>query len=109
MAIGAILAAVLGVAGCDPPNLDPLPAPTDPQYADAAITRQVAIELDRDLKLRPFRINVQTTESVVYLQGALPSEGLRQRAERLAGRVPNVLSVRNNIIVVPGPPEGEGP
>lgn len=99
-------------AGCSQPTSEPLPPPDDPHYADAWITREVEGRLDRDPELSKFEIYVQSTRRVVFLQGAVPSETMRQRAERLAAGASCVVGVRNNIAVIrqplpkdrPGPP-----
>ncbi|MDD4891868.1 MAG: BON domain-containing protein [Phycisphaerae bacterium] len=98
-------------AGCSQPKLAPLPPPDDPHYDDAWIVREVSIRLDRDRELSRFQIYVQSTSRVVFLQGAVPSESLRQRAGRLAAGTPCVVGVRNNIAVIrqPLPKEQPGP
>lgn len=88
------------------PALAPLPSPDDPQYSDAWIGQQVLIRLDRDPLLHPYRFHVQSREAVVWVQGAVPSEQLRQRAERIVRDCPQVKGVHNNVLVVQSGPPG---
>lgn len=58
---------------------------------------KAAIELDRNLK--PFPIAVDVEEGVVTLRGEVPDEALRQRADAVAGAVPDVRQVVNHLSV----------
>jgi len=104
----ALLLLAMAVGGCEEPSGSyPLPPPSDPHYADAWIAREVLRRLEGDRQLGRFLIHVQAHETVVYLQGTVPSEELRRRAQQLAERSPYVYAVRNNIAVVtrPLPPD----
>jgi osmotically-inducible protein OsmY len=70
---------------------------------------KAALELNRDLA--PYSISASSPESgVVTLEGAVPRDDLRAKAEAVASAVPDVRRVVNNIRVAPGeaPPAGEG-
>lgn len=70
---------------------------------------KAALELNRELA--PYSFSVSSQEpGVVTLEGAVPREDLRARAEAVAAAVPDVRRVVNNLRVAPGeaPPAGEG-
>ena len=69
---------------------------------------KAAIELNRDLA--PYSISVSSPEpGVVVLQGAVPTQELRSRAESVAAAVPDVRQVRNQLQVAAGTPaSGDG-
>ncbi len=64
---------------------------------DAAITAEVKLKLEKDDQLRASSINVDTTDSVVTLNGQVPDASQEQRAVALARSVAKVRSVRSNL------------
>lgn len=94
---------LLALTGCDQPAPDPMPRLSDPRYTDAWISQQALIRLDADPQLHPFRFHVQSHETVLFVQGTVPSEALRRRAERVAAGSPYVSAVRNNVSVITVP------
>lgn len=92
-----------GVVGCESPPAQPLPPQYDPEYRDSWITWEVDKRLEEDDQLKDYSIDVQTRDAVVCLQGTLPTETLRQRAEKITLKTPHVFQVYNNINVAPGP------
>lgn len=72
------------------------------QYVDdATITTRVKTRMAKDPAVSAMRINVDTLNGVVQLSGFATSETERANAERLVREVPDVKSVRNNIVVRP--------
>ncbi|WKB54039.1 BON domain-containing protein [Eleftheria terrae] len=69
--------------------------------ADTAITASVNAELARDDKLSALRIDVDTSNGKVSLNGTAPSEADRERATQLASSVKGVTGVENNLTVKP--------
>ncbi|MCW7539401.1 BON domain-containing protein [Aquabacterium sp. A7-Y] len=69
--------------------------------SDAAITASVNAELARDDKLSALRIDVDTSNGKVTLNGTAPSEADRERATQLASTVRGVTSVDNMLTVKP--------
>ena len=66
---------------------------------DAAITTSVNAELAKDDKLSALKINVDTRNGAVKLQGTAPDAVSRDRATRLAAGVKGVVSVDNQLMV----------
>jgi hyperosmotically inducible periplasmic protein len=66
---------------------------------DAAITTSVQATLTSDKASNFTRIDVDTTNGVVYLNGTVQSAEQKARAEQLAGRVDGVKKVVNNLQV----------
>jgi hyperosmotically inducible periplasmic protein len=66
---------------------------------DAAITTSVQTTLTSDKASNFTRIDVDTTNGVVYLNGTVQSAEQKARAEQLAGRVDGVKKVVNNLQV----------
>ncbi|MCG3177834.1 MAG: hypothetical protein BIFFINMI_00154 [Phycisphaerae bacterium] len=101
----ALLAALAG--GCDAPiDSSPLPAAGDAQYRDAWLARDIKARLAADDLVGPFLVEVQARDGVVYLQGTVPTEEMRERAGQLAEDPDYVLLVRNNIVVTSSAPPG---
>ncbi|HEU4459101.1 MAG TPA: BON domain-containing protein [Methylibium sp.] len=90
---GALL---LGGAGC---AVSDGQSSTGQYVDDATITSRVKASFAKDKEVSAMRINVETLNGLVQLSGFAASEAERQRAAELAGSVPNVKSVRNNILV----------
>lgn len=66
---------------------------------DAAITASVNAELAKDAELSALKINVDTREGRVVLQGSAPNAEARERATRLATAIKGVHSVDNRLEV----------
>ena len=75
---------------------------------DPALFRSVQRRLLDDEKLDELAIAVQVAKGVVTLQGTVPDENDRARAEEVARATPGVVTVENRIEVV-SPPAEEGP
>jgi hyperosmotically inducible protein len=70
---------------------------------------KAALELNRNLTSYPIEVDAHDDGTVV-LRGAVPSEEVRANAARVAGGVPDVAHVDNELRVDPtlAPPSGEG-
>ncbi|HSW07277.1 BON domain-containing protein [Aquabacterium sp.] len=69
------------------------------QSADTAITSKVKAALMDDKRLATLQIDVSTTDGVVVLKGNLPSADTVQQAVQVAGAVPGVKTIRNELKV----------
>lgn len=66
---------------------------------DAGITASVNAELAKDDKLSALKINVDTSNGAVRLEGKAPDAESRDRAARLAAGVKGVVRVDNQLVV----------
>lgn len=69
---------------------------------DATITAQVSAGLAKDPDLSAMKINVDTVNGKVTLNGPAPSAVARDRAEAIAKGVSGVTSVSNQLVVPAG-------
>ncbi|MDD2177480.1 BON domain-containing protein [Acidovorax sp. D2M1] len=69
---------------------------------DASITAQVSAGLAKDPDLSAVKINVDTVNGKVTLNGPAPSTVARDRAETIAKGVNGVTSVNNQLVVTAG-------
>ncbi|MGQ0727358.1 BON domain-containing protein [Acidovorax sp.] len=69
---------------------------------DATITAQVSAGLAKDPDLSAVKINVDTVNGKVTLNGPAPSTVARDRAETIAKGVSGVTSVNNQLVVTAG-------
>ncbi|MGN8002182.1 BON domain-containing protein [Acidovorax sp. 22279] len=69
---------------------------------DATITAQVSAGLAKDPDLSAVKINVDTVNGKVTLNGPAPSTVARERAETIAKGVSGVTSVNNQLVVTAG-------
>lgn len=69
------------------------------KVSDAVITTSVNGELAKDDKLSALKINVDTSDGNVSLNGTAPDEASRERAAQLALGVKGVHKVDNNLQV----------
>jgi hyperosmotically inducible periplasmic protein len=69
---------------------------------DASITASVSASLAKDPELSAIKINVDTKNGVVSLQGPAPSADARERATTIAKAVKGVSSVNNQLVVSAG-------
>lgn len=67
--------------------------------ADAAITASIKADLLKDPDLSVLKIDVDTRDGVVTLNGLAENEAARRRAEQLAGAIKGVREVRNHLVV----------
>lgn len=90
-----LLAALLVVNGCTS-----LTGQTTGQYVDdTTITTSVKAKLTAEKAANFTRIDVDTTNQVVTLNGIVESADQKAKAEQLARQVSGVKSVKNNIQV----------
>jgi hyperosmotically inducible periplasmic protein len=90
-----VLAGLLVVTGCTS-----MTGQTAGQYIDdSTITASVKAKLVEDKTANLTRIEVDTTNQVVTLNGIVESADQRAKAERLARQVGGVKSVKNNLQV----------
>lgn len=66
---------------------------------DAGITTKIKAKLMEDPDLSAFKVEVKTTNGVVYLSGTAPTEAAREKAADLAKAVSGVASVDNQVMV----------
>ena len=69
--------------------------------SDVEIVQKVAHQIDREPRLEDCPIQVETRDGVVVLKGAVPGILAREVAEAAARRVPGVMDVANDLVVVP--------
>jgi hyperosmotically inducible protein len=90
-----ILAALIVVSGCSS-----MTGETAGQYVDdSTITASVKAKLIADKTANLTRIDVDTTNQVVTLNGIVESADQKAIAEQLARQVSGVKSVKNNLQV----------
>ena len=96
LAIATPITTAVFVDGCNTVQ------PPSQQISDAQITTTVKAKLAA--KVRPSslaNINVNTTNGVVTLAGPVESPEVKQRAEKVTASVSGVVSVNNNLQVIP--------
>ena len=74
------------------------PAAAKPM-GDTAITASIKTDLLKDPDLSVFKIDVDTKQGVVTLNGLADNEEARQRAEKIAEGIKGVREVRNFLVV----------
>jgi hyperosmotically inducible protein len=74
---------------------------TDQASRDSAITTKVKTKIWNDVP-DGLHVHVTTTDGVVTLTGAVPSEAARQQAADIARKTSDVAAVDNKIAVKPG-------
>ena len=67
--------------------------------ADTAITASIKTDFIKDPDLSVLKIDVDTSNGVVTLNGLADNEGARTRAEKIAGAIKGVKEVRNFLTV----------
>lgn len=72
---------------------------SDQPISDTVITTKVKTELAQDKSTSATDINVDTTNGIVTLSGAVASEAERAKAELNARTVKGVVEVENNLRV----------
>jgi hyperosmotically inducible protein len=77
-------------------------AASSPAIADGAITASINADLLKDPDLSVLKIDVDTSNGVVTLNGLAGTEDARKRAERLASSIKGVKEVRNHLTVKQG-------
>ncbi|MBI3929557.1 MAG: BON domain-containing protein [Armatimonadetes bacterium] len=91
----AILGLGLWLSGCPAPP----PAEQSIRAIDHATVQAVKISLQNDMELAPQGIKVEAKNDMVVLNGTVPSEAAKKRAERIAKRVQGVEKVANHLVV----------
>lgn len=66
---------------------------------DMAITAAISAELLKDAEIKLFRINVDTKDGAVVLNGTVPTDAVRERAAAIAKTFSGVVSVDNRLVV----------
>jgi hyperosmotically inducible periplasmic protein len=74
---------------------------------DALITAGVKTRIMADDVIGAFKINVETDECVVTLNGCVDSKDQIKRARNLARRIKGVRAVKTNLTVCPAESEDE--
>lgn len=69
---------------------------------DVTITAKVSGSLAKDPDLSAIKINVDTKDGVVTLNGPAPNAAAKDKATTLAKQVQGVTSVNNQLMVTPG-------
>ena len=72
--------------------------------SDAAITASIKTDYLKDPDLSVLKIDVDTKDGVVTLNGLAGDEAARTRAEKLASAIKGVQEVRNHLVVKRGKP-----
>jgi osmotically-inducible protein OsmY len=72
---------------------------------DAALFRSVQRRLLDDEELENLAVRAEAAKGVITLQGTVPDQENRARAEEIASETPGVVAVENQIEVVPPPEE----
>lgn len=75
------------------------PGDTGGRLGDAAITASIKADYLKDPDLSVLKIDVDTRDGVVTLNGLAENDAARQRAERLAQGIKGVKEVRNYLVV----------
>jgi hyperosmotically inducible protein len=70
-----------------------------PQNNDLSLTAAVSATLKSNRDLAPYNIHVETANGTVYLSGYVKTIRQSDTAGDVAGKVPGVKTVENNIIV----------
>lgn len=76
-----------------------IPPETRAKIGDTAITASIKTDFLKDPDLSVLKIDVDTKDGVVTLNGLAESEQARERAGRIAGSVKGVRQVRNHLTV----------
>lgn len=66
---------------------------------DMAITAAISAELVKDAEIKLFKINVDTKDGAVVLNGTVPTAAASERAEAIAKTFSGVQSVDNRLLV----------
>lgn len=100
-----VLAILVGTAGCRS-----LTGRSVGQWVDdRTITARVKTRLAETSAANFTRIHVDTYEGTVYLTGGVETLEMKRRVEEIAGKVPNVALVVNNLHVVRSMPAASPP
>jgi outer membrane lipopolysaccharide assembly protein LptE/RlpB len=94
---GTVLPAIGGGAGSIAGKADASPIGTDVSIEDAELTAKVRAALSSEPSLQSQRIDVDTQDAVVTLEGTVESSAMRDRAIAIAGAVNGVVEVRDKL------------
>lgn len=72
---------------------------TNDLIADPEVVRSVADALAQDERTAAYVIRVDSRHGVVTLRGLVPTEAIQAAAATIAGQVPTVQSIRNQVTV----------
>jgi hyperosmotically inducible protein len=86
--------ALVALAGCSSPMV-----PETTQDMDSAISAKIDESLEASTSVKARQVNIETSESVVYLTGVVDSEDARREAGRIAWRTAGVDGVVNDLTV----------
>ena len=95
--------AVVAIGGFGACSSDPQKKETAGEYAsDTGLTAKVKTAIATDVGARTAAgVNVETYKGTVQLSGFASSDNERARAVQIARSVPDVVDVRNDVIVRP--------
>lgn len=71
------------------------------EAADAKIYDQVRFRLSGDRDVKGAALDVDVKDGIVVLRGKIPTEKLKDRAEKIARKVKGVKQVKNELVVTP--------
>jgi len=86
--------ALLAIAGCSATMV-----PETTKDMDSAISDKIDESLEASSAVKARQVNIETSESVVYLTGVVDSEDARREAGRIAWRTAGVDGVVNDLTV----------
>lgn len=92
---------VVSLLGC---AATPERASTGQYVDDTVITTKVKAAIFEDQALKALQISVETYKGVVQLSGFVDTELSVKKAGEVAGKVPGVVSVKNDLVVKPKVP-----
>jgi len=91
-----VLAAALLSLSAGPVGAQPKP-PATPE--DGAVATEIERRLSADQDVNAQNVTIYVRNGVVTLTGRVPAEDAKREAERIAGDVPGVGKVRNDLAV----------
>jgi hyperosmotically inducible periplasmic protein len=86
--------AAIGLAGCASSMVSP-----NTRNTDSGITSVIQASLEANDKVKEGKVDVETREGVVYLNGVVETEESRREAGRVAWRTEGVRGVMNDLTV----------
>ena len=86
--------AVVALAGCASSMVSP-----NTRHTDSGITSVIEASLEANDKVKEGKVDVQTREGVVYLNGVVDTQEARREAGRVAWRTEGVRGVNNDLTV----------
>lgn len=85
----------------DMPAVPPVPIVTKPTpyWSDDAISAKIKAGFNSDIELKLLAIQIDTKSGEVTLKGTVRDEGQARRAVAIAGSIPGVKRVKNNLLI----------